>query len=311
MKTWQVNSAGENQRLDRYLSQELSQISRTQLKDWIKAGHVLVNGQVEKASYRLQVGDVIQVHPPQTEDKVAPPQAQALAVDIVYEDEDLLVVNKGKDMVVHPGGKHKDGTLVNALLAHVEENGESLAASPEVYRPGIIHRIDKDTTGLLVVAKSDLAFEQLSQQALNHSMERIYTALVYGQIVEDQASIKIPIRRHPKDRLRYEGHEEGRPAVTHFKVYTRFQDYTHVGLRLETGRTHQIRVHMQYIGHPLVDDPLYAREHKDQFFTKQGQFLHAGTLSFTHPRTMERLTFTVPLPEPYQEILANLPKKPL
>lgn len=308
---YQVNSDNVNERLDAYLAHQLSDESRTQIKSWIKNGDIIVNNQKSKASYKVQVGDIIIVMKPKKENADITLKAEQMSLDICYEDDDLLVVNKPQGLVVHPSPKHAEQTLVNGLVAYVQQKGETLATGNEVFRPGIVHRIDKDTSGLLVVAKSELAFNQLMQQVQAHEITREYAALVYGEILESGGTIRIPICRHPKDRLRFEGNEEGREAITHFKVYKRYRDFTLLHLTLETGRTHQIRVHMQYIKHPIVDDPLYAKEYRSHFFTQNGQLLHAHRLAFKHPRTQEQVVIEAPLPTPFAEILAKLHVKDL
>ncbi|KRL94004.1 pseudouridine synthase [Limosilactobacillus equigenerosi DSM 18793 = JCM 14505] len=283
-------------RLDKVLATQFSQYSRSQLKHWLDDGLVLVNGQVMKAKYKVQVGDEIQITPPET--KAIDLVAQDIPLDIVYEDDDVLVVNKPQGMVVHPAPGHPDGTLVNALLYHAPLstiNGE--------FRPGIVHRIDKDTSGLLMVAKTDRAHQSLTAQLKAKTNEREYVALVHGVIKEERGTINAPIGRSPKNRQQQAIVANGRPAVTHFEVLKRYQHYTLVSCRLETGRTHQIRVHMKYINHPLAGDPVYGPR---KTLPGNGQYLHARTLGFTHPVTGEVMTFTAPLPEWFATQLARL-----
>lgn len=297
METKQLTiTEGMTGRLDKVLATQFDQYSRSQLKHWLDDGLVLVNGQQLKAKYQVQVGDEIQITPPATQavDLVA----QNIPLDIVYEDDDVLVVNKPQGMVVHPAPGHPDGTLVNALLYHAPLstiNGE--------FRPGIVHRIDKDTSGLLMVAKTDRAHQSLTAQLKAKTNEREYVALVHGVLKEDRGTINAPIGRSPKNRQQQAIVANGRPAVTHFKVLKRYQHYTLVSCRLETGRTHQIRVHMKYINHPLAGDPVYGPR---KTLPGNGQYLHARTLGFTHPVTGEVLTFTAPLPAWFEQQLTYL-----
>lgn len=297
METKQLTiTEGMTGRLDKVLATQFDQYSRSQLKHWLDDGLVLVNGQQLKAKYQVQVGDEIQITPPATQavDLVA----QNIPLDIVYEDDDVLVVNKPQGMVVHPAPGHPDGTLVNALLYHAPLstiNGE--------FRPGIVHRIDKDTSGLLMVAKTDRAHQSLTAQLKAKTNEREYVALVHGVLKEDRGTINAPIGRSPKNRQQQAIVANGRPAVTHFEVLKRYQHYTLVSCRLETGRTHQIRVHMKYINHPLAGDPVYGPR---KTLPGNGQYLHARTLGFTHPVTGEVLTFTAPLPAWFEQQLTYL-----
>lgn len=297
-------------RLDQFVTTQFNQESRTTIKKWIKDKLVSVNGKVAKASLPLVDGDQVVVNKPLPEEaEPFIPQAEKMDLEIVYEDDDILVVNKPLNLVVHPSVNHPSNTLVNGLLYHVQENGSQLAEGRESFRPGIVHRLDKDTTGLLVVAKSAIALEKLIDQVSNHEMTRIYAGLVYGEIFEAGGTINAPIRRHEKDRLKFETNEAGRRAVTHFSVKHRYVGYTLVDFQLETGRTHQIRVHAQFIDHPIVDDPLYARQHKEGFFDNKGQLLHAYKLALTHPVTNEEMTFEVDLPDNFQEVLKQMTAK--
>ena len=304
---YKVSLNAQGQRLDRFLTDETISDSRTTIKEWIKKGFVTVNQQQEKSSYKVIEGDKIEVCLPKESQDTPLLSPEPMDLDIVYEDTDIIVVNKPQNLVVHPSPNHLNHTLVNGLLDHVLKHHEQLADSPNgEYRPGIVHRIDKDTSGLLVVAKTELALENLTNQVSNHSMSRKYMALVYGDIAEESGQINVPIKRHPVDRLRYEGHPEGRQALTYFKVLERFNQFTLLELSLATGRTHQIRVHLQFINHPVADDPLYSRDHKQQFFTTNGQLLHAYQLTLNHPRSGELMTFEADLPYTYQSILENL-----
>lgn len=288
----------EGARLDKALA-ELTSLSRSQANDAIKAGQVLVNGQPKKAKYAVALGDVISYQEP--EPVVLEYQAQDIPLDIVYEDEDVAVVNKPQGMVVHPSAGHTYGTLVNALMYHVKD----LSSINGVVRPGIVHRIDKDTSGLLMIAKNDRAHQILADELKEQKSLRKYWAIVHGNLPNDRGMIEAPIGRSDKDRKKQAVTAKGKPAVTHFQVLERFGAYTLVELRLETGRTHQIRVHMAYIGHPVAGDPLYGPR---KTLKGSGQFLHARTLGFTHPSTGELLTFTAEPPAIFLETLEKLRK---
>ncbi|MEW6574412.1 MAG: RluA family pseudouridine synthase [Bacillota bacterium] len=285
-------------RLDVYLAREITEVSRSRLQRLISEGRVLVNERPVRASYRIRTGDEIRVHLPPAETPVIEPEPIPLV--IVYEDKDLLVVNKPRGMVVHPGAGHYQGTLVNALLFHCRD----LSGINGVLRPGIVHRLDKDTSGLLVVAKNDGAHLSLAAQLKERKVIREYVALVYGIVKEDMRTVSAPIGRHPRDRKKMAVNLKGREAVTHFTVAARFRKYTLLRLRLGTGRTHQIRVHLSHIGHPVVGDLTYgpARPH----LGLEGQFLHAGVLGFTHPATGEVLRFVAPLPPELEAVLTKL-----
>ena len=295
-----IDETKKNDRLDKVISE--SEWSRTQVQQWIKEGHVLVNGQKVKSNYKVSVGDEIQVTVPEAiEVDILP---EDIPLDIYYEDSDVIVVNKPKGMVVHPAAGHTTGTLVNALMAHCKDlsgiNGE--------LRPGIVHRIDKDTSGLLMVAKNDMAHEKLVEQLVAKTVTRKYEALVHGVIAHDVGTIDAPIGRDKKDRQSMTVTDENsRDAVTHFTVIERLKDFTFVECRLETGRTHQIRVHLKYIGHPLAGDPKYGPP-RTLKLPINGQALHAGVLGFTHPATGERLTFERDVPEDFQFLLDQIRK---
>ncbi|MED4015409.1 RluA family pseudouridine synthase [Sutcliffiella cohnii] len=288
-----IDETKKNERLDKVISE--SEWSRTQVQHWIKEGHVLVNGQKVKSNYKVSIGDEIQVTVPEAiEVDILP---EDIPLDIYYEDSDVIVVNKPKGMVVHPAAGHTTGTLVNALMAHCKDlsgiNGE--------LRPGIVHRIDKDTSGLLMVAKNDMAHEKLVEQLVAKTVTRKYEALVHGVIAHDVGTIDAPIGRDKKDRQSMTVTDENsRHAVTHFKVIERYKDFTHVECQLETGRTHQIRVHMKYIGYPLVGDPKYGPR---KTLDINGQALHAGVLGFNHPRTNEYIELTAPTPPEFNDAL--------
>lgn len=285
-------------RIDKVVAHQFNQFSRSHLQKWIEDGNVRVNGQPVKPKYKLAVGDQVVIEPeaPQKVDLTP----EKIPLDIVYEDDDVIVVNKPQGMVVHPAPGHPDHTLVNALLYH-----SPLSTINGEFRPGIVHRIDKDTSGLLMVAKNDLAHRSLAAQLKAKTNQREYVALVHGVIKQDAGTINAPIGRSKKDRKKQAVVSDGRHAVTHFKVLHRFRHYTLVSCRLETGRTHQIRVHMKSIGHPLAGDPLYGPR---KTLPGRGQYLHARLLGFKHPRTGKELVFTAPLPEYFQQMLDKLKK---
>ena len=286
-------------RIDKVLTSLEPEITRSRLKNLINDGHVTVNGQAVKPKYKVQAGDKISLVKSEPQSLELTPEN--IPLDIVYEDDDVIVVNKPQGMVVHPAPGHPNHTLVNALLYH-----SPLSTINGTFRPGIVHRIDKDTSGLLMVAKNDLAHQSLAEQLRNKTNKREYLALVYGQIKEDEGTIDAPLGRNPQDRKKQAVVKGGRHAVTHFKVMKRYDNFTLVKCILETGRTHQIRVHMKYIGHPLVGDPLYGPR---KVIGKDGQFLHAALLGFKHPRTGKELVFEAPLPENFQKMLDKLDKQ--
>lgn len=283
-------------RIDKVLGHHLKQFSRSQIQKWVTDGNVTVNGQPVKPKYKLAVGDQVVVSPeaPQKIDL----EPENIPLDIVYEDDDVLVVNKPQGMVVHPAPGHPNHTLVNALLYH-----SPLSTINGEFRPGIVHRIDKDTSGLLMVAKNDMAHRSLAAQLKAKTNQREYVALVHGVIKQEAGTIDAPIGRSRKDRKKQAIVSDGRHAVTHFKVLKRYRHYTLVSCRLETGRTHQIRVHMKSIGYPLAGDPLYGPR---KTLPGKGQYLHARELGFKHPRTGKQLLFTAPLPDYFQRMLDHL-----
>ena len=288
----------QNGRLDKVSSEIFSDYSRSQIKQLLDGGNITVNGKTEKAKYKVKSGDVIRLEEPET--KTLELRPENIPLDIVYEDDDVIVINKPQGMVVHPAPGHDEHTLVNALLYHCP-----LSTINGTFRPGIVHRIDKDTSGLLMVAKNDKAHRSLAKQLKDKTNIREYVALVHGRIAEDEGTINAPIGRSLKDRKKQAVVKDGRNAVTHFEVLKRYRDYTFVKCILETGRTHQIRVHMKYIGHPLVGDPLYGPK---KTIKGNGQFLHAGKLGFVHPTTEKLLIFEAPLPKIFQECLEKLDK---
>ena len=287
-----------NTRLDKFLAIMLPDLTRTRLQQFIKEGHVLVNSKQEKNSYKVQTDDLIEIELP--EDKALEILPENIPLDIVYEDQDVIVVNKANGMIVHPSVGITTGTLVNALLYHCHD----LSGINGVIRPGIVHRIDKETTGLLMVAKNDQAHKDLSEQLREHSVERKYVALVHGVINHEFGTIDAPIGRDTQDRQKMKVTDlNSKQARTNFKVLKRFNDMTLIECRLETGRTHQIRVHMAFIGHPVYGDPKYGYRRDDQSF---GQYLHAKTLGFIHPTTKNKMSFDSPLPKPFEDKIKEL-----
>lgn len=296
--TFVVQNAGV--RIDRFLTDNIPEITRSAVQKIIDEANVTVNGEVVSKNYKCRVGDNVDVTVPDAKPLEA--VGQNIPIDIVYEDEHLLVVNKPKGMVVHPANGNPDGTLVNALLYHC---GDSLSGINGVIRPGIVHRIDKDTSGLLIVAKSDKAHIGLAQQIKDHSFSRAYEAVVYGNIKEDSGTVCQPIGRDTKDRKRMAvTMKNSKPATTHYEVIKRYGDFTHVRCVLETGRTHQIRVHMAYLGHPVAGDAVYGPR---KVITRlNGQCLHAKHIGFVHPVTNEYLEFESDLPEYFTSFLNYL-----
>ncbi len=287
-------------RADQFLAAALDGLTRSAAQKLLEEGRVLCQGKVLKKNDRLKEGVPLTVVIPDPEPVEIVPQD--IPLDVVYEDEDVIVVNKPVGLVVHPAPGHPDGTLVNALLFHC---GQSLSGINGQLRPGIVHRIDRDTSGLLIVAKNDLAHLSLAQQLQDHSLYRAYEAVVLGGFREEEGTISLPIARHPTDRKKMAvNHLNGRPAVTHWKVLARYPGYTHIQCRLETGRTHQIRVHMAAQGHPVLGDPVYGGARKG-FPELAGQCLHARRLTFRHPRTGETLTVECPLPDYFQAVLTR------
>lgn len=290
----------QQMRLDKYLAEQFPEQTRSYLQKLIKDGEVLVNGKSVKTGYQLSKGDEVSVNI--SEPKELDVEPQEMDLDIVYEDEDVILINKPKGMVVHPAPGHTTDTLVNGLLYHCKDN---LSGINGVARPGIVHRIDRDTTGILIVCKNDMSHNSIAAQLKEHSITRRYRALVHGNLKEDKGTIEGPIGRHPVERKKMAINERnGKPAVTHYTVLERFGNYTLIECVLETGRTHQIRVHMTSIGHPLVGDEVYGPTKCP--FKLQGQCLHAMVLGFVHPRTGEYMEFSAELPEYFEDLLRKL-----
>ncbi|MGL9728298.1 RluA family pseudouridine synthase [Enterococcus sp. DIV0756] len=290
----------ETGRIDKVLNDRLADFSRSQIQQWIKEQHVSIDGKVVKANYKVNAGDKVLIEIPEPEELDLVPEN--LDLEIVYEDEDVVIVNKPQGMVVHPSAGHPNGTLVNGLLYQIK----NLSTINDVVRPGIVHRIDKDTSGLLMVAKNDRAHEALAKQLKDKTSLRKYVALVHGEIPHEKGRIEAPIGRSKVNRKMQAVIEDGKPAVTHFEVLKRFEGFTLIELQLETGRTHQIRVHMQYIGYPVAGDPLYGPK---KTLKGNGQFLHAKLLGFEHPTTGEMMVFEAPLPEIFKKTLKQLKEK--
>ena len=295
-----ADQSGE--RLDAFLSRRGEGLSRSAAQKLIEAGAVRLNGRLPKKNDRLSPGDTVEYDIPEPKEvDIAP---KDIPLEIVYEDEDVAVINKPKGLVVHPAAGHQDDTLVNGLLYAM---GDSLSGINGELRPGIVHRIDKDTSGLLAIAKNDLAHTMLASQLKDHSMARTYEAIVCGSFREDSGTVDAPIGRHPTDRKKMcVTARNSKPAVTHWEVVERFRGYTHIRCRLETGRTHQIRVHMAYIGHPILGDMVYG--HKKPELGQSSQCLHAGALCFRHPRDGRPILVFAPLPDYFQQVLEKLRK---
>lgn len=293
------------ERIDKFLSCRLEEVSRSYIQKLIKEGHVSVNGKPVKVNYKLGAGDEICIEIPEAKEPDILPEN--IPLDILYEDQDILVVNKPKGMVVHPAAGHYSGTLVNALMYHCRD---SLSGINGVMRPGIVHRIDMDTTGSLLVCKNDEAHRILAGQLKEHSIRREYHAIVYGNIKEDKGTVDAPIGRHPVDRKKMSiNYKNGKRAVTHYEVLERFGNFTYIRCRLETGRTHQIRVHMASLHHPLLGDEVYGPASRAPFSGLKGQALHAKLLGIHHPTTGEYMEFDAPLPEYFVNLLQKLRRK--
>ncbi len=298
MKELFIVESQEGERIDRYLAEAMPDRSRSYVQKLIKTENVVVNGEPVKASYRLLIGDRLEITVPDAREPES--EAEEIPLNILYEDSDIIIVNKPKQMVVHPAPGHLSGTLVNALMYHCRQE---LSGINGMLRPGIVHRIDMDTTGSLVVCKNDKAHQSLAEQLKEHSIRRIYVAVVHGNLKADSGTVDAPIGRHPTERKRMSVHaKNGKRAVTHYKVLERFGAFTFIQCELETGRTHQIRVHMASIGHPLLGDAVYGPR-KCPIPGLTGQTLHAKTLGLIHPETGEYLEVDAPLPEYMKELL--------
>ncbi len=297
---FRVEEALAGERIDKFLSDSLPDVSRSYIQKLIKDGQVTVNQKAVKSNYKLNAGDMLSMEEPELQEPDI--EAEDIPLDILYEDSDLLVINKPKGMVVHPSAGHYSGTLVNALMYYCKED---LSGINGVLRPGIVHRIDMDTTGSLLVCKNDFTHNHIAEQLKVHSITRVYHAIVHGVIKEEEGTINAPIGRHPIDRKKMSiNHKNGKEAVTHYKVLKRFKNFTYIECRLETGRTHQIRVHMSSISHPLLGDAVYGPAKSP--YKLQGQTLHAKTIGIIHPRTEEYIEVNAPLPEYFSDLLKKL-----
>lgn len=290
--------AGE--RIDKFLSESVPDLSRSYIQKLIKDGQVTVNNKIVKSNYKMNAGDLLLMEEPELQEPDI--IAEDIPLDILYEDSDLLIVNKPKGMVVHPSAGHYSGTLVNALMHYCKDD---LSGINGVMRPGIVHRIDMDTTGSLLVCKNDFTHNDIAEQLKVHSITRVYHAIVHGVLKQDEGTINAPIGRHPIDRKKMSiNHKNGKEAITHYKVLQRFKGFTYIECRLETGRTHQIRVHMSSISHPLLGDVVYGPAKCP--YKLQGQTLHAKTIGIIHPRTGKYLEIDAPLPEYFVSLLKKL-----
>ncbi len=294
-----VSKEETGQRIDAYLSEKLQDISRVAIQRWIKDEKIIVNGKKVKSSYKVVDNDKIQIE--KEEPKEIELKAQNIPIEIIYEDKDIIVVNKPKGMVVHPANGNPDGTLVNCLMAIC---GDSLSGIGGEKRPGIVHRLDKDTSGIIVVAKNDKAHINLSEQIKNHQVQKVYIALVKGIVKENEATINMPIGRSTSDRKKMAVTEKGKEAITHFRVLKRYDKYTLLEVKIETGRTHQIRVHLSKIGYPIVGDTVYSKGKNE--WNIEGQCLHAKSLKFKHPITEKQMELQAKLPEYFVNILEEL-----
>ena len=305
MESFEVEAEQEGERLDKFLSIIYPEFSRAFFQKLIKSKQVSVNETPQKASYCVKIDDIVTVEIPDAVEATIEPEN--IPLDILYEDDDVLIVNKPKGMVVHPSAGHYSGTLVNAIMYHCKD---TLSGINGEIRPGIVHRIDMDTTGSLIVCKNDEAHVNIAQQIKEHSVNRIYVGIVCGYVKEDSGTVEGAIGRHPIERKKMAINEKnGKPAITHYKVLERFKNYTYMQFKLETGRTHQIRVHMASIGHPLLGDTLYSSG-RSPFKHLQGQCLHAKTIGFIHPKTGEYMEYSAPLPEYFEKLLCLLKSNP-
>lgn len=302
MEKYIVEKEEKGKRLDSYIANKSEKITRTFAEKLIKNGEVLVNNKKQKVAYKINEGDIITIEKQEAKDIKL--KAQNIPVDIIYEDDDIIVVNKPKGMVVHPANGNPDGTLVNAIMAICKD---SLSGIGGEIRPGIVHRLDKDTSGLLIIAKNDEAHVNVSEQIKNHEVKKTYIALVRGIIKENEATIDMPIGRSTSDRKKMAVNKKGKNAITHIKVLKRYDKYTLVEVNIETGRTHQIRVHLSYIGYPIIGDAIYSNGKNE--FNVQGQCLHAKKLEFVHPITGKKMELEAPLPQYFQEIINTLDQR--
>lgn len=298
--TYKIDLEDEEERIDKWISNTLQTLSRSYIQKLIKENNVFVNGKAQKASYRIKADDVIRFQIPDASEPSIP--AEEIPLSILYEDEDVLIVDKPKNMVVHPAPGHYSGTLVNAVMFHCKEN---LSGINGILRPGIVHRIDKDTTGSLIVCKNDTAHQFVASQLKEHSITRKYRAIVHGRLAVEEGTINASIGRDEKERKKMAVNEKnGKPAVTHYKVLKTFREYSYIECRLETGRTHQIRVHMASIGHPLLGDMVYGNRKTN--YHLEGQTLHAMTIGLKLPSTGEYLEISAPLPAYFEHLLEIL-----
>ena len=294
-----ISKENEGIRIDKLISDELDDISREMVSKLIKEGEITVNGKIVKASYKSCEGDEVIINIPEPKQINIVPQD--IPLDIIYEDKDILVINKQKGLVVHPGNGNEDGTLVNAIMAYCKND---LSGIGGVIRPGIVHRIDKDTSGILIIAKNDKAHINLSEQIKNHKVKKTYIALVRGIVKENEATINMPIGRSSKDRTKMAVDRNGKEAITHFEVIKRFDDMTLLKVVIETGRTHQIRVHLSHIGYPIIGDYVYSNGNNK--YNVKGQMLHSYEIVFSHPITGKQMTLRAELPEYFKKIIGNV-----
>lgn len=304
METYIVKQEDQGKRLDTYISNQNNDLTRTAVQRLIEQEKILVNGKKRKVAYKVTEGDMVIIE--ETEAQMIELKAQEIPIDIIYEDSDIIVVNKPKGMVVHPANGNPDGTLVNAIMAICKD---SLSGIGGEIRPGIVHRLDKDTSGLLIVAKNDKAHVNMSEQIKNHEVKKTYIALVRGIVKENEATIDMPIGRSRSDRKKMAVDKNGRNAVTHIKVLKRYDKYTLLEINIETGRTHQIRVHLSNIGYPIVGDMVYSNGKNE--FNVQGQMLHAKSIEFVHPITLKKMKVEAPLPTYFNEVLEELKNREL
>lgn len=302
MEKYIVDKEENGKRLDVYISNQNEKITRTAAQRLIEQENILVNGKKQKVSYKVSNGDIITIQ--EVEAKNIELKAQEIPIEIIYEDKDIIVVNKPKGMVVHPANGNPDGTLVNAIMAICKD---SLSGIGGEIRPGIVHRLDKDTSGLLIVAKNDIAHVKMSEQIKNHEVKKTYIALVRGIVKENEATINMPIGRSISDRKKMAVTKKGKEAITHIKVLKRYDKYTLLEVNIETGRTHQIRVHLSHIGYPIIGDTTYSNGKNE--FGVVGQCLHAKSLEFNHPITNKKMKLEAPLPQYFQNIINDLDKK--